>query len=83
MSAPTFTELEAAASAIIRNLKTVSEFSDAKIAIIGGLGLWKYLRGYHTTNVSLTYRKPHQWLMLELVLGHQLSHYYPRGSKSS
>ncbi|CRG92854.1 hypothetical protein PISL3812_09925 [Talaromyces islandicus] len=49
MSVPTFTELEAAASSVIRILKTMPEFSNAKIAIIGGLGLWKYIRSYRTT----------------------------------
>ncbi|KAE8371069.1 hypothetical protein BDV26DRAFT_149522 [Aspergillus bertholletiae] len=49
MSAPSFAELEAAASSVIDILKTMSEFSNAKIAVIGGLGLWKYLRGYRTT----------------------------------
>ncbi|GAB1193477.1 hypothetical protein APSETT444_002695 [Aspergillus pseudonomiae] len=49
MSAPSFAELEAAASSVIGILKTMSEFSNVKIAVIGGLGLWKYLRGYRTT----------------------------------
>ncbi|KAE8406745.1 hypothetical protein BDV37DRAFT_52499 [Aspergillus pseudonomiae] len=49
MSAPSFAELEAAASSVIDILKTMSEFSNVKIAVIGGLGLWKYLRGYRTT----------------------------------
>ncbi|KAB8067348.1 hypothetical protein BDV29DRAFT_92519 [Aspergillus leporis] len=49
MSAPSFAELESAASDVIRILKTMTEFSSAKIAVIGGLGLWKYLRGYRTT----------------------------------
>jgi hypothetical protein len=53
MSAPPFAELESAASDVIRILKTMNEFSSAKIAVIGGLGLWKYLRGYRTTEVSL------------------------------
>ena len=52
MSAPSFAELEAAASSVIDILKTMSEFSNVKIAVIGGLGLWKYLRGYRTTEVS-------------------------------
>ncbi|CEL01170.1 hypothetical protein ASPCAL00759 [Aspergillus calidoustus] len=49
MSAPSFAELEAAASSVIGILQTMPEFSNAKIAVIGGLGLWKYLRGYRTT----------------------------------
>lgn len=55
MSAPSFSELEVAAGAVIAILKTMPEFSNAKIAVIGGLGLWNYLRGYRTTEVSLTY----------------------------
>lgn len=48
---PSFTELEAAASAVIRILKTIPEFSSSRIAIIGGLGLWRYIRNYRTTVV--------------------------------
>jgi hypothetical protein len=55
MSAPSFAELEAAASSVIGILQTMPEFSNAKIAVIGGLGLWKYLRGYRTTEVGLSY----------------------------
>jgi hypothetical protein len=53
MSAPSFAELEVAAGAVIAILKTMPEFSNAKIAVIGGLGLWNYLRGYRTTEVPL------------------------------
>lgn len=53
MSTPSFAELEAAAGAVIGILKNMPEFSNAKIAVIGGLGLWKYLRGYRTTEVCL------------------------------
>ncbi|KAL2867592.1 uncharacterized protein BJX67DRAFT_387830 [Aspergillus lucknowensis] len=49
MSRPSFPELEAAAGAVIRILQTMPEFSNSKIAVIGGLGLWKYLRNYRTT----------------------------------
>ncbi|KAM3427382.1 hypothetical protein NHJ13734_009005 [Beauveria thailandica] len=48
-NAPAFHELEAAAQAVIAALKTMPEFSGAKILVIGGLGLWKYLRQYRTT----------------------------------
>ncbi|PMB65175.1 hypothetical protein BM221_008531 [Beauveria bassiana] len=48
-TAPAFNELETAAQAVIAALKTMSEFSRAKILVIGGLGLWKYLRQYRTT----------------------------------
>ncbi|KAE8148911.1 hypothetical protein BDV25DRAFT_10228 [Aspergillus avenaceus] len=49
MSAPSFAELEDAAGAVIRILKTIPEFAAAKIAVIGGLSLWKYIRRYRTT----------------------------------
>ncbi|KAA8641639.1 hypothetical protein EYZ11_006829 [Aspergillus tanneri] len=52
MSAPSFAELEEAASAVIRILKSLPDFANAKIAVIGGLSLWKYLRGYRTTEVE-------------------------------
>ncbi|RAL09878.1 uncharacterized protein BO97DRAFT_472175 [Aspergillus homomorphus CBS 101889] len=37
-----FAELEPAANVVIRNLKYLPEFADAKIAIIGGLTIMKY-----------------------------------------
>ncbi|KAG0159428.1 hypothetical protein PDIDSM_6950 [Penicillium digitatum] len=49
MSTPSFAELEAAAGAVIGILKTMPEFSNSRIAVIGGLGLWNYLRRYRTT----------------------------------
>ncbi|KAJ5102016.1 hypothetical protein NUU61_004238 [Penicillium alfredii] len=49
MSQLSFPELEAAAGSVIGILQTMPEFSSAKIAVIGGLGLWKYLRTYRTT----------------------------------
>ncbi|PLN83717.1 hypothetical protein BDW42DRAFT_192151 [Aspergillus taichungensis] len=49
MSAPTFTDLEQAASAVILILQTMPEFADAKIAIIGGLSLWKYISHFRST----------------------------------
>lgn len=58
MSAPSFAELETAAGAVIGILKTMPEFSNAKIAVIGGLGLWKYIRGYRATEVGLIIPKP-------------------------
>lgn len=51
MSTPSFAELEAAAGAVIGILKTMPEFSNSRIAVIGGLGLWNYLRRYRTTEV--------------------------------
>lgn len=70
MSNPSFTELEAAAGAIIRILKTMPEFSNSKIAVIGGLGLWKYLRRYRTTEVSFqeqTINQPEHSLKICLI----------------
>lgn len=52
MSSHSFDELEAAAKAIIGILKTIPEFSNARIAVIGGLSLWKYIRTYRTTQVG-------------------------------
>ncbi|KAI2671302.1 hypothetical protein LCP963914a_9663 [Penicillium roqueforti] len=49
MSTPSFAELEVAAGAVIDILKTMPEFSNSRIAVIGGLGLWNYLRRYRTT----------------------------------
>lgn len=51
MSQLSFPELEAAAGSVIGILQTMPEFSGARIAVIGGLGLWKYLRNYRTTEV--------------------------------
>ncbi|KAJ5902768.1 hypothetical protein N7495_003296 [Penicillium taxi] len=45
-----FAELEAAAGAVIEILKTIPEFSNSRIVVIGGLGLWKYIRNYRTTD---------------------------------
>jgi hypothetical protein len=46
-----FAELEAAAGAVIEILKTIPEFSNSRIVVIGGLGLWRYIRNYRTTEV--------------------------------
>ncbi|KAL4928985.1 uncharacterized protein BDV17DRAFT_290990 [Aspergillus undulatus] len=46
---PSFNELEAAAHCVINVLKMMPEFADAKIVVIGGLGIWKYLGKYRTT----------------------------------
>ena len=55
MSVPSFAELEAAASSVIGILQMMPESSNARIAVIGGLSLWKYLRRYRTTQVGLFY----------------------------
>ncbi|MCJ1401157.1 hypothetical protein MMC11_004369 [Xylographa trunciseda] len=46
---PTQTQLETAAADVIRILKGISEYSNARIAIIGGLALWKYIPAGRTT----------------------------------
>ncbi|KAL9079254.1 MAG: hypothetical protein Q9157_001872 [Trypethelium eluteriae] len=43
--------LEIAAVNVIRILKDISEFREARIAVIGGLALWKYNPAGRTTNV--------------------------------
>ena len=49
---PIRAQLEAAAADVIRILKGISEYSNARIAIIGGLALWKYIPVGRTTDVS-------------------------------
>lgn len=51
MSSLSFAELETAAGAVIEILKTMPGFSHVRIAVIGGLSLWKYLRRYRATEV--------------------------------
>ena len=51
MSLHTREELHKAAADVIGILKTIPEFKDSKIAVIGGLALWKYLRRGRTTEV--------------------------------
>ena len=52
----TFNDLEHTAMAVLEILKTVPELAHTKVAIIGGLALWKYLRGYRATQVILIFR---------------------------
>jgi hypothetical protein len=40
---PSRPQLETVAADVIRILKGMPEYSDARIAIIGGLALWKYI----------------------------------------
>ncbi|KAM5464235.1 hypothetical protein MauCBS54593_007054 [Microsporum audouinii] len=46
---PTFAELEDTARTAISYLKQNQEFSNAKIALIGGVALWKHLPGGRST----------------------------------
>ncbi|KAF2241341.1 hypothetical protein BU26DRAFT_440823 [Trematosphaeria pertusa] len=46
---PSLNELESAAAQVIAILKSISEFSDASVAVIGGLALWKYIPNGRTT----------------------------------
>ena len=48
---PTLKELEETARAAIDALKQYTEFGSAKLAIIGGTALWKYIPSGRTTEV--------------------------------
>lgn len=48
---PPRTQLETAAADVITLLKGIREYSNARIAVIGGLALWKYIPGGRTTEV--------------------------------
>ena len=49
----TISDLDAAASDVIQILKGIPEFALCKVAVIGGLALWKYLPRGRTTEVIL------------------------------
>jgi hypothetical protein len=44
-------DLEKAAAEVISILKGMKDFSNSKIAVIGGLALWKYVPNGRTTEV--------------------------------
>jgi hypothetical protein len=46
-----FSELERACLVVLDIFKTIPELQTAKVAIIGGMALWKYLPDYRTTQV--------------------------------
>ena len=48
---PTLAELNRAASEVITILKGITDYSNAKIAVIGGLALWNYVQNGRTTEV--------------------------------
>ena len=48
-----FEEMEEAAIGVLRILKTVPEFGAAKVAVIGGMALWKHMPRYRNTNVGI------------------------------
>ncbi|KAI1331885.1 hypothetical protein F5Y16DRAFT_422266 [Xylariaceae sp. FL0255] len=48
--APHFEELEDAACNVIQIMKQMPELGHTKLAVIGGLALWHYLRDYRPTN---------------------------------
>jgi len=52
---PTQTQLETAAADIIGILRGISEYSNARIAIIGGLALRNYIPTGRTTDVFETH----------------------------
>ena len=47
----TFNALESSAYEVLAILKAFPEYSETKIAIIGGTAVWKYFRNYRTTDV--------------------------------
>lgn len=49
MSSPSQTDLRGAAASVIEILKGIPEFGEARIAVIGGLALWKYVPTGRTT----------------------------------
>jgi len=46
-----FHNLEQGASDVIAMLKALPERANTKIAIIGGLAVWKYMQDFRTTHV--------------------------------
>jgi hypothetical protein len=48
---PTLAELNRAASEVIIILKGIPDYSNAKVAVIGGLALWNYVQNGRTTEV--------------------------------
>lgn len=76
--------LEDTAAAVIAAMKTVPEFAEAKIAMIGGMALWKYLEDYRVTKVCRFKAKQlyMRLLLIDLVLGCRLHDYCGRGPKS-
>lgn len=77
-----FLELEAAAKDVIRFLKRMPEFSNARILVIGGLGVWKYLTTYRTTEVSIHESLfPAIFLLILIASGCRLSYHRTGGSR--
>jgi hypothetical protein len=48
---PTLAELNRAASEVIIILKGITDYSNARVAVIGGLALWNYVQNGRTTEV--------------------------------
>jgi len=48
---PSRNQLETVAADVIRILRGISEYSNTRIAVIGGLALWKYIPTGRTTEV--------------------------------
>ena len=57
MSVATFTELEACAADVIAALKSIGEYSNSRVAVIGGLAVWKHIPEGRTTQVIWTFRE--------------------------
>lgn len=51
---PSLSRLEAAAHDVIHIMKRIPEFADQKIAVIGGMAIWKYLPNGRSTEVLIT-----------------------------
>lgn len=49
---PSLKDLEAAAADVIAILKDIPGLSEARVAVIGGLALWKYMPRGRTTEVN-------------------------------
>jgi hypothetical protein len=49
------TQLERAAANVIGILKSINEYSNSRVAVIGGLALWNYVRDGRTTQVFASY----------------------------
>lgn len=48
---PSLNELETAGADVINILKGINKFSNARVAVIGGLALWKHIPTYRATQV--------------------------------
>lgn len=47
----TLAQLDQAAKDVVGEMKKIKEYADAKVAVIGGLALWNYIKSGRTTKV--------------------------------